>query len=75
MSPLGDGDEARVGTAPAGAGRRRTFGIYRPSRREELVAAGRDVRTIHMVRHAQVLLPPLLKSQKTSHTRTRTHIT
>lgn len=55
--------EQRAGAgaaAPAGAGRRRTFSIYRPSRRDELIAAGRDVRIIHMVRHAQVRTCPCL---------------
>jgi hypothetical protein len=51
MTPVSQ-DDTGVGAAPAGA--RRTFSLYRPSRRDELVAAGLDVRIIHMVRHAQV---------------------
>lgn len=39
--------------APVEAESRRTFSIYRPSRRDELIAAGYHVKVIHMVRHAQ----------------------
>ena len=48
-----------VDAAPAGAeARRRTFALFDASRRDELVAAGRDVRVVHMVRHAQVRPAP-----------------
>lgn len=48
-----------VDAAPAGAeARRRTFALFDASRREELIAAGRDVRVVHMVRHAQVRPAP-----------------
>ena len=56
-----------VDAAPAGAeARRRTFALFDASRRDELIAAGRDVRVVHMVRHAQVRPAPDRRSHPRS---------
>jgi hypothetical protein len=69
---------AEAGEAPPAAtaqGRRRTFALYPTAKREELLAAGRDVRTIHMVRHAQVSTEPHVARQAGRHVASRTETT
>ena len=53
MMEGGDRRQQQMPAPAEAATRRRTFSIYRPSRRDELMAAGHHVKVIHMVRHAQ----------------------